>query len=89
MTYVFPSSSNDDEVIVTLKMSKQYYETGLAAMKRLDFKSFDEYCSHAVMQDIYAEVEGGDYARSLIFQWLILTSLKLKVFTYPCHKTLI
>jgi hypothetical protein len=74
MGYVFRSNSDDDDdkdnevVIVTLKIPKKYHKDGLAVSKSLDFKSFDEYVSHALMQDIDAEVEGNNTELSHILK---------------------
>lgn len=51
-------SSNINEIVVTLKIPKQYYEAGLVVSRLLDFKSFSEYAEYAVKESIEMEVNG-------------------------------
>jgi hypothetical protein len=47
-----------NETIVTLRLPKKYYKTGYAVAHLLGFKSFDEYVSDAVIEDIEMEIDG-------------------------------
>ena len=47
-----------NETIVTLRLPKKYYKTGYAVAHLLGFKSFDEYVSDAVLEDIEMEIDG-------------------------------
>ena len=46
-----------NEINVTLRIPKKYYKAGQAISYLLGFKSFDEYVSHAVMQNIFMEMD--------------------------------
>ena len=47
-----------NEINVTLRIPKKYYKAGQVISYLLGFKSFDEYVSHAVMQNIFMEMDG-------------------------------
>jgi hypothetical protein len=47
-----------NETIITLRIPKSYYKTSHAVAHLLGFKSFDEYVSHTVMQNVFVEIVG-------------------------------
>jgi hypothetical protein len=53
------NQNNNTEVIVTLKIPKNYYKAGYAISHLLGFESFDEYVSDVVMSNVDMDLDGG------------------------------
>ena len=58
-----------NEIIITLRLTKKHYKTVYTLAHMLGHKSFDDYISHIVVQNIGMEITGGDinYDREKIF----------------------
>jgi hypothetical protein len=49
-----------NEIIITLRLTKKHYKTAYTLADLLGHKSFDDYVSHIVVQNLEMEVRGGD-----------------------------